>query len=127
MNSNQQRSSDTFGRQLATLRKKQGLSQKAVANAASISNAYYSAIEGDARLPPPRLTLMRLLTALRCSDSASDSLQKLSAVERGRSELDAYLPEEVQTLIVELRKHANTLPPRFVRALQTHVREAATY
>ena len=124
MANKQSRSDDTFGAKLAALRLIRGLSQADLANTAHISTPYYSALENDSRLPPPKPTLMRIIIALRCSNSDSEALQQIAAFERGRSGQDAYLPEEAQALISVIRTHANALPLRFIKGLQTHIREA---
>ncbi|MEW8204195.1 MAG: helix-turn-helix transcriptional regulator [Candidatus Thiodiazotropha endolucinida] len=118
------RSTDTFGGKLMALRLSQELSQANLASSANISTPYYSAIENDSRLPPPKPTLMRIIDGLRCSSSDSNALLEIAAFERGRSRQDAYLPEEAQALISDIRTHADVLPPRFIRALQTHIHEA---
>lgn len=118
------RSIDTFGGKLTALRLSQGLSQALLASSANISTPYYSALENDSRLPPPKPTLMRIIAALKCSNSDSVALQQIAAFERGRSEQDAYLSEEAQSLISVIRTHADDLPPRFIKALRAHIHEA---
>ena len=118
-------SMDTFGGKLARLRNSLKLPQATIAAAASISTGYYSAIESNSRLPPPSETLTRILLALHCTTTEAKSLQIMAACERNLFPFEANLSLEVQGLIVEIRKQGDKLSSRLIRALRTHIREAA--
>lgn len=124
MNNDKLTATDTFGGQLAKLRNSRGLTQSTLAANAEISTSYYSAIEGNKRLPPPGETLTRILTALSCTEAEVNTLLEMAAAERVISTFICHLPADVQALIGDIRINGHALPSDFVRALRVHIREA---
>lgn len=115
---------ESLGTQLRQRRINLGLTEHTVAEAAGISPSYYSAIETGRRTPPAN-TLDRILNALGISGEDTKAVLELAATERGLSPDDAELPEEVQALIGDIRKAANTLQPRFTKWLRAKIREVS--
>jgi transcriptional regulator with XRE-family HTH domain len=115
---------ESLGAQLRLRRIELGLSENAVSEASGISTSYYSAIETGRRTPPAN-TLDRIMSALGISGEAAKAVRELAATERGLSLDDAELPEEVQGLIGDIRKAANTLQPRFTKWLRSKIREVS--
>ena len=115
---------ESLGAQLRQRRINLELSEITVAEAAGISPSYYSAIETGRRTPPTN-TLERILSSLDISGEAAKAVRELAAAERGLSPDDAELPEEVQALIGDIRKAANTLQPRFTKWLRAKIREVS--
>lgn len=113
----------TFLGQILSIRRAEAsLRVSSVAANAGISPSYYSAIEHGKRIPPTK-TLMRVLDSLGVSGVEQLLLRRLAITERGGSPADADLPEEIQALIADIRKAAPTMPPRFIRALRSQIRE----
>ena len=115
-----------LGQRLRCRRTEQGLSQAAVAAAVGISSSYYSEIETSKRIPPPPHRMSQIIQAIGFCDTEIDELEQLAAVERGLSHSDVGLSDDIQALIREIRKHANTMNPRFIQGLRTRIREAVT-
>ena len=115
-----------LGLRLSSRRAAQGISQATVAATAGISPGYYSEIENSKCVAPPRHTMGRIFRAIGFSDMEIHELEQLAAEERGISRCDADLPDEVQALIKDIRKYANTLNPRFVKGLRAKIREVVT-
>lgn len=113
-----------LGQRLNARRIEQGKTQAEIASIAGISASYYCEIENSKCIPPPRLRLSKIIIAVGFRDAEARELEKLAAGERGLSRVDAHLPEDVQTLLQEIRKHAHEMPPRFVRGLRTLIRES---
>ena len=113
-----------LGQRLNARRIEQGKTQAEIASVAGISASYYCEIENSKCIPPPRLRLSKIIIAVGFRDAEARELEKLAAEERGLSHGDVDLPEDVQTLIQEIRKHANEMNPRFIRGLRTKIREA---
>ena len=114
----------TLGQHLSAQRIEQGKTQAEIASAAGISASYYSEIENSKCIPPPRIRLSQIILALGFCDLKACELERLAATERGLLYGDANLPEDVQTLIKDIRKHANEMNPRFIRGLRTKIRES---
>lgn len=113
------------GRWLRQRRQEQGLKPEEVAHPAGISTGYYSAIENARGLPPSRETLRKIMSVLGVEPDEAHRIETMAGTERGFTLDDAELPEDALALIADIRKHALELPPRFIRALRTRVREAA--
>ncbi len=114
----------SLGKRLAEKRIEHGKTQAEIAGAAGISTSYFCEIENGKCIPPPRGRLSQLIDAIGFCDAEARELEKLAAEERGLSRNDADLPEDVQTLIRDIRKHANEMNPRFIRGLRAKIREA---
>lgn len=99
--------------------------QPAVARAAGVSKTYYCSIETSKKPPPPAPTLARILEALSFEQQYATEIMLQAALERGVQPTDVDLPTEAQETIDEIRLHAATLPPRFLRHLAVMIREAA--
>lgn len=112
------------GQLLNQRRRERGLTRESVAGIVGISAGYYSAIENGRGLPPSRETLRRIFSALDVEGDEARRIEGIAALERGFSLGDAELPEDALALIADIRKHADELPPRFLRALRTRIREA---
>lgn len=95
-----------------------------VARCAGISTGYYSAIENARGLPPSRETLRKIMYAIGVEPDEAHLIETMAGTERGFSLDDAELPEDALALIGDIRKHALELPPRFLKALRTRIREA---
>ncbi len=111
------------GKFLADRRTQLKLTTGEVATATKISASYYRAIEHGST--PPNTTLIRILDVLQFEATESRQLLELAALDRGLSRDDAGLPDDVAELIGAIRKSAFALPPTFVRALRTKIREVA--
>lgn len=96
--------------------------RKDIAAAAGISANYYGAIERGS-LTPPNSTLARIFHALALEPDAVVQLQELAALSRGLHKEDAGLPDEVSSLIADVRRAAFVMPTRFVRELRARIRE----
>lgn len=116
------KNSQLLGYVLADRRTQAGLPISTVAATAEISASYYSAIEHSKRVPPSD-TLTRILDVMGFSEAEQHELKQMAAMERGRSPDDADLPEEIQALISDIRKAAAIMPPRFVKAIRSQIRE----
>ncbi len=117
------RTEDTFGGKLAKLRLSRRLTQADIATAANISTAYYSAIENDKRIPPHMNILELILTALQCTKLEATSLQELAAAERQITSIEVDLSDEVQALIIDIRKIGDKLPRRSIKAMREYIRD----
>ena len=117
------RNEDTFGGKLAKLRISRHLTQADVATVANISTAYYSAIENDKRIPPHMNILELILTALQCTKLEATSLQELAAAERQITSIEVDLSDEVQALIIDIRKIGDKLPRRSIKAMREYIRD----
>ena len=96
--------------------------RKEIAAAALISVNYYGAIERGS-ITPPNSTLMRIVCALGLKPDEVTRLQELAALDRGLQKEDAGLPDEVSSLIIDVRRAALIMPARFVRELRSRIRE----
>lgn len=114
--------SGSLGFYLRQRRNELKLSQTAIAGETGISPSYYSSIEKNRQIPPSN-TLTRIIQALGFGEEKALELKELAAVGRGLAPDDAELSEEIQALIADIRKAANTMPPRFIKSLRTKVRE----
>lgn len=119
-------SPQSLGDLLRERRQELGLTQVAVATRAGISTGYYSSLENLKCLPPTRQTLRRILAAIDFSAPEAQQAEQLAAMERGIALSDIDLPEEAQALITDIRKHAKTISPRFMRGLRTKIREVTS-
>lgn len=111
-----------LGGRLLKQRSAARLSLHKVAVAAQISPGYYSSIENSKRIPPSS-TLVRILDALGFSETEKSEIKKVAAVERGLSPDDSELPDDVQALISEIRQAGAVMPPAFVKAIRSQIRE----
>lgn len=112
------------GQMLRLRRRERALTCEGVAEIVGISAGYYSAIENGRGLPPSRETLRKIFSALGIEGDDARHIEGIATIERGFSLGDAELPDDALALIADIRKHADKLPPRFLRALRTRVREA---
>jgi transcriptional regulator with XRE-family HTH domain len=113
-----------FAKSLGKMRLERGLTQAAVAAAAGLSEGYLSQIESANCVPPPRSTLLRILSALGIDDPYADELAILAAEARGLSSNDSDLPDHVQALIMEIRKHSADLDARCIQGMRARIRAA---
>jgi transcriptional regulator with XRE-family HTH domain len=100
------------------------LKSEEIARHVGISVGYYSAIENGRGLPPSRETLRKVISAIGVEPDEAHLIEMMAGTERGFSLDDAELPEDALALIGDIRKHALELPPRFLKALRTRIREA---
>ncbi len=114
-----------LGSMLLRRRSAAGLPLNEIATTAKISASYYSLIENSKRIPPTS-TLKRIVDALGFSETEQSEIKQMAAVERGLTSNDANLPDDVQALISEIRKAAAIMPPRFVKALRSQIREISS-
>lgn len=111
-----------LGGRLQKRRSAAGLPLHKVAAVAQISPGYYSSIENSKRIPPSS-TLARILDALGFSEAEKSEIKQVASVERGLSPDDSELPDDVQALITEIRQAAASMPPAFVKAIRSQIRE----
>lgn len=102
-----------------------GKTQAEVAKSAEMSPSYYSEIEGG-KCAPPLHRIKTILNVLQFDETEINELELLAAIGRGLAPDDLKLPEDVQELVQEIRKHATSLNPRFIRGLRTKIREATS-
>lgn len=114
----------TLGQRLKRRRLELGKAQAEVASASRISASYYSEIESGKSVPPPLARMGEILSVMEFCETESYELIQLAAIARGLAYGEADLPEEVQSLIREIRLHASNLSPRFIKGLQSKIREA---
>jgi transcriptional regulator with XRE-family HTH domain len=100
------------------------MTQAKVAAQSRISAGYYSSIENGKSPPPRKVILRRLLATLDLEGEDVAAIERQAAVERRMAPEDGQLPDEAQDLIADIRNFASALPPRFLRGLQTKIREA---
>jgi len=115
-----------LGQRLNRRRLEQGLTQAAVASAANISAGYYSEIENGKCAPPPRKRMAQIFNVLDFSDIEIHELELLAVKARGLSKDDIDLPDDVQALILEIRRYASIMNPRFVQGLRAKIREVVS-
>lgn len=95
-----------------------------IAVAAGISRNYYGAIERG-NITPPTSTLARIFGALAVGPDQAKQLHEIAALNRGLHKEDAGLPDEVSSLIADIRRAAFVMPIRFVRELRAKIREVS--
>ena len=112
-----------LGQRIKGRRLELGRKQAEVAVSAGISASYLSEIENGKSVPPPPERMAKIFAALEFCDAENYELLQLTAIARGLAYGEADLPEEIQSLIREIRLHANDLSPRFIKGLQAKIRE----
>lgn len=113
-----------FGQRLKRRRLELGRTQSQIAAASGISASYYSEIENGKSVPPPAIRLRQILSAIDLCEAEAYELVQFASIARGLIYGEADLPAEVQSLIREVRMHANELSPRFIKGLVSKIREA---
>jgi transcriptional regulator with XRE-family HTH domain len=113
-----------LGQRLKRRRLELGRKQGEVAVTAGISASYFSEIENGKSVPPPHERMAKILSALEFCEAETYELLQFASIARGLLYGEADLPEEVQSLIREIRLHANDLSPRFLKGLHAKIREA---
>lgn len=111
-----------LGEFLAKRRLQIAAKRSEIAAAAAISVNYYGAIERGS-VTPPNSTLARILSALALGPDEVNQLHEIAALNRGLRKEDAGLPDEVSSLIADVRRAALVMPTRFVRELRSRIRE----
>jgi transcriptional regulator with XRE-family HTH domain len=112
-----------FGQRLKRRRMELRKTQSQIATASGISTSYYCEIENGKSVPPPPIRLREILSAAEFCETEAYELVQLASIARGLLYGEADLPEEVQTLIRVIRSHAHELNPRFIKGLQSKIRE----
>ena len=113
----------SFGARLYELRTALGSSQIAIATAARISSAYYSALENSKRRPPPRAKVIDLARALQLSEIEVERLADLATYERFRIERERLIAPHVDELLVLIRSRGTRLRPALVERLKRQIQE----
>jgi transcriptional regulator with XRE-family HTH domain len=101
------------------------MTQATVAAQSRISAGYYSSVENNKSPPPRKAILRRLLATLGFKEHEVVAIERQAAVERRMAPEDGQLCDEAQDLIADIRSFAGALSPRFLKGLQTKIREAA--
>lgn len=122
---NPKTSHDTFGNLLRSVRQDQGLTLEALSEKCDLSASYIGLLEIQDRPAPPHPTVLSLIQGLDANEEQANQLISLAAMERGLKHGEERLPEEVQQLLVDVRKNAFELPAHFFRGLSQKIREAA--
>lgn len=95
-----------------------------IAAKAEISASYLSEIETGKCIPPPSTTMKKILDMLEFCETEAYELAQLATIARGLAYGEADLPPETQALIRDIRAHAHRMSPRFIKGLQSAIREA---
>ncbi len=112
-----------FGQVLNQIRTGNCLTQKKVCNLAGISTSYLSQLECSKRAPPSVTIILQLSFASQATAEQRTELLNAACLEMGLELDEAALPSEAQELILEIRKNANEIPLRFLKALTAKIRE----
>ena len=111
-----------LGSLLHRLRVQRRYSQAQVGSASEISGSLYSKIESG-KHTPSRIVLEKIIKLYDLDESLAIQLEELRSRARNLRCNDAGLPDEIQSLLLEIRQAANALPTRYVRALRREIRE----
>lgn len=98
------------------------LSQAQVANTVGISESLYSRFEAG-KLVPRQTTFVKLAELLKMDGDIAVRLESFRTSAKGSNEEDAGLPDEIQSLITEIRRAASMMPKAYVLALRKEIKE----
>lgn len=111
-----------FGRELGALRRKYSRLQKQVAIDSGFKASYIASLEGGRRWPPQKEQLLRILKALKASESEKESLvrsAKLTEMARSIAGYAEDFPGAVAAM--SLLELSADMSPGEIKAVQTIV------
>ena len=107
-----------FGKAMRELRRRKGVTQRALAQAIGVTPAYLSALEHGRRGRPTFELLQRIVGYFNIIWDEAEELFRLADASDPRVVIDtAGLPAEYTMLANELAKRISTLPPDVVEEM----------
>lgn len=113
-----------FGEKVRSLRRRSGMSQKAMAEMIGVTPAYLSALEHGHRGAPGWALVQRIITSLNVIWDEAEELQQLAELSHPRVVVDtAGLPSSATALANALSRHIRDLDEEHFPALLKELEE----